>query len=194
MKKILSITIFLIVFQIGNIFGQDFAPIGAKWHYTEYFAFSGDISYLTIESVGDTIINGKACKVLENNGRLMCVFHNERDFVYYEDSVAYFYVPQIDSFQVLFDMRAHKDSSWINIFMIQELTKLDTVQIVVDSVSYVTINSNNLKKLHVTYKSLNSGFEFLHYQGEIVEYLGDIYYLFNLYSLSGIMCDGNYSG
>jgi hypothetical protein len=194
MKKKLFTTIFLIVFQVGILFGQEFAPIGAKWHYTENFAFSGDISYLYIESVGDTIINGKECKVLENNGGLFCVFHNERDFVYYEDSIAYFYVPQIDSFQVLFNMRAQKDSSWINIFWTEPIAKLDTIQIVVDSVSFVTINSNNLKKLHVTYKSLNYGWENMQYPGEIIERIGDISYLFNLYSLSGMVCDANYSG
>ncbi len=194
MKQNLFLTIFLIVFQISALFGQGFAPTGAKWHYTEYFAFSGDVSYLFIESVRDTLIQGKECKVLENNGGLFCAFHNERDFVYYEDSVAYFYVPQIDSFQVLFDMRAQKDSSWINVFWTEPIAKLDTIQIVVDSVSYVTINSHNLKKLHVTYKSLNYGYEFLQYPGEIIEHLGDKSYLFNLYSLSGIMCDGNYSG
>lgn len=177
-----------------QLFGQDFAPIGAKWHYTEQFAFSGDISYLWIESVGDTIINDKDCKILENNGGLVCAFHNIMDFVYYEDSIAYFYVPEIDTFQILYNLRAQKDSSWIVVFGMDLESKLDTIQVVVDSVSFITINSKKLKKLHVSYKSMNVGWENLGYGGEIIETIGDIYYLFNLYSLSGIVCDGNYSG
>jgi hypothetical protein len=73
-------------------------------------------------------------------------------------------------------------------------SKLDTIQVVVDSVSFVTINSTELKKLHVSYKSLNFGWAHLGYGGEIIERIGDKNYLFNLYSLSGIVCDGNYSG
>ncbi|NJO88096.1 MAG: T9SS type A sorting domain-containing protein [Chloroflexia bacterium] len=194
MKLKLYITAFLIIFQIYHSFGQDFAPIGAKWYYTEQFAFSGDISYLWIESVGDTIIKGKDCKILENNGGLMCAFHNTKDFVYFEDSIAYFYVPEIDTFQILYDLKAQKDSSWTIVFGMDLESKLDTIQVVVDSVSFMTINSKKLKKLHVSYKSLNFGWEDLGYGGEIIERIGDKNYLFNLYSLSGIVCDGNYSG
>jgi len=194
MKLKLYITAFLIIFQFYHSIGQDFAPIGAKWYYTEQFAFSGDISYLWIESVGDTIIKGKDCKILENNGGLMCAFHNTKDFVYYEDSIVYFYVPEIDTFQILYNSKAQKDSSWTIMFGMDLESKLDTIQVVVDSVSYVTINSKELKKLHVSYKSLNSGWENLGYGGEIIERIGDNNYLFNLYSLSGIVCDGNYSG
>lgn len=194
MKLRLNITVFLIIFQIYHSYGQDFAPIGAKWYYTEQFAFSGDISYLWIESVGDTIIKGKDCRILENNGGLMCAFHNIKDFVYFEDSIAYFYVAEIDTFQILYNLKAQKDSSWTIVFGIDLESKLDTIQVVVDSVSYVTINSKELKKLHVSYKSLNFGWEDLGYGGEIIERIGDKNYLFNLYSLSGIVCDGNYSG
>lgn len=194
MKLKLNITAFLIIFQIYHSYGQDFAPIGAKWYYTEQFAFSGDISYLLIESVGDTIIKGKNCKILENNGGLMCAFHNTKDFVYFEDSIAYFYVPEIDTFQILYNLKAQKDSSWTIVFGMDFESKLDTIQVVVDSVSYVTINSKELKKLHVSYKSLNFGWEDLGYGGEIIERIGDKNYLFNFYILSGIACDGNYSG
>lgn len=194
MKLKLYITAIILIFQFHQSLGQDFAPVGAKWHYTERFAFSGDISYLWIESVGDTIIKGKDCTILENNGGLMCAFRNTQDFVYYEDSITYFYVPEIDTFQILYNLKAQKDSSWTIVFGIDLESKLDTIQVVVDSISYSTINSKELKKLHVSYKSLNFGSEDLGYKGEIIERIGDSNYLFNLYSLSGIVCDGNYSG
>lgn len=42
--------------------GQTWAPTGAKWYYSHY---SGAQPYLTIiESIGDTIINTKPCKIL----------------------------------------------------------------------------------------------------------------------------------
>ncbi len=194
MKLKLYFTVFLIIFQIYSSFGKDFAPIGAKWYYTEQFAFSTDISYIWIESVGDTIIKGKNCKILKNNGEFTCKFHNTENFVYFEDSIVYFFVPAIDTFQILYDLKAQKDSSWTIVFGIDWLSKLDTIQVIVDSVSYVTINSKELKQLHVSYKSLNFGWEHLGYKSEIIEKIGDKNYLFNLSSLSGIFCDDNYSG
>ncbi len=189
-----TILLLLLTFMITlNLKSQDFAPIGAKWHYTEKFAFLGNISYLSIESIGDTLIKGKNCRILNNNGGLMCGYYSAKDFVYCQDSVVYFYVPQIDSFQTLYNMKAKKDSSWTIIFGANISQNLDTLRVKVDSVSSVIINSISLKKLFVTYKPLNSTYPNFYYTGEIIEKIGNKTYLFNLYGLSGMACDGNYS-
>ncbi len=190
MKK--TYLILVIFFSLTKLNAQDFAPIGAKWHYTTLWSFTGDIGFYKIESVSDTIIKGKTCRVLQRNGGPACTFGS--DFVYTEDSVIYFYVPEIDSFQILFDLKAKKDSSWIVIFKIPLLTKLDTLLINVDSVSSININTVDLIKLHVTYHSLNYGYENRSYKGEIIERIGDINYMFNFASLSGLFCDLDFSG
>ena len=59
-----SLIIILFCFY-GDLYCQVFAPIGATWYYSEGFAFSGVIGYSRIESIGDTIINTKACKILK---------------------------------------------------------------------------------------------------------------------------------
>ena len=187
------IFIFLIFLLTLNLKSQDFAPIGAKWHYTEGFAFSGNISYLSIESVGDTLIKGKNCRILNNNGGLMCGYYSAKDFVYSQDSVVYFYVAQIDSFQILYNLKVKKDSSWTIIFGTNISQNLDTIRVNVDSVRSVLINGINLKKLFVTYEYLNSSYSYFYYTGEIIEKIGNKNHLFEgLYS-SGIACDGNYS-
>src|SRR4026208_2473277 len=43
-----------------------FAPIGATWTYTQHHAFSSDSSLFVIESVGDTVIQGVTCSILEH--------------------------------------------------------------------------------------------------------------------------------
>ena len=191
-----SLTFFIFLgLSIAYSQAQSFAPIGATWHYTEKFAFETYSSYLYIEATKDTVFKGKTCRVLENNGGLDCAFHNEMDFVYTEDSVVYIYTPEIDSFQVLYNFKAKKDSSWTIIFEIDPPLnpQLDTLLVTVDSVCFTTINDQPLKKLFVSYSSLNEGYEGNHYYGEILERLGDTYYLFHLYGLSGVVCDGNYS-
>lgn len=178
--------------NITQLSAQDFAPIGATWHYTELYAFAGNVSYLKIESVKDTVIQGKTCRKFKKYSSLACAFNF--DFAYSEDSVVYFYSPAIDSFQILYDIKAEKDSSWIIIFEAVEAGELDTMLIMVDSVSSVTINAVNLKKLHVTYHSLNFGRLDQKYSSEIIERIGDVQYLSHLYSLLGLVaCDMNYS-
>lgn len=194
MIKPLTFFIFLVL-SIAYSQAQSFAPIGATWHYTEKFAFETYTSYLYIEATKDTVFKGKNCQILENNGGLDCAFHHDKDYIYTEDSVVFVYSPKIDSFQVLYNFMAKKGDFWTIIFAIDPpiSQQLDTLLVTVDSVSIATINGTPLKKLHVTYSSLHEGSKSMYYEGEIVEKIGDLNYLFHLYSLSGIMCDGVYS-
>lgn len=193
MKPLHLIFFILMILSLGKVSCQDFAPIGAEWHYTERFAFSYNVSYLQIKSIGDTVIQGKPCRILENNGGLLCAFHNIQDYVYSEDSIVFFYVPEIDSFQILYDLRAEKGSSWIVVFNVDLSPVMDTVLIGVDSVATVSINGHSLKKFFVHYEHLNGYWSLHPYYGVIVEGIGDTYYLFNLYT-DWAICDGNYSG
>lgn len=192
--KIFNFLIFTLLY-VNIIAAQDFAPVGAKWHYTKKFAFEASTFYLYVEATKDTIFKGKNCQILENNGGLDCAFHHDRDYIYTEDSVVFVYSPKIDSFQVLYNFKAKKGDFWTIIFAIDPpiSQQLDTLLVTVDSVSIATINGTPLKKLHVTYSSLHEGSKSMYYEGEIVEKIGDLNYLFHLYSLSGIMCDGVYS-
>jgi hypothetical protein len=189
MKKIF-LALFSICF-LTNIFAQDFAPIGAKWHYTEEFSFSGDISYLYVESVADTIIKGKNCRKLVSNGGLMCGYHSYNDYVYNQDSTVYFYLAATNTFQILYDFKTKKDSSWIVVYSTYFFPYLDTMKVTVDSISYVNINGYNLKKLWVAYKPMQTGFG-IYYHSTIVDKIGDFNYLFNLETYR-LACDGNYS-
>ena len=42
-----------------------FAPIGAAWTYTQGFAFAPDSGLFRIECLGDTVIQGTICSVLD---------------------------------------------------------------------------------------------------------------------------------
>jgi hypothetical protein len=193
MKTKILVVIFLLVHQIYSL-GQDFAPIGAEWYYTEQFVWLGDISYLWIKSTADTMIEGKDCRILESNGGPDCAFSYNQNIVYDEDSVVYFYEPNVNTFQILYDLKAKKGSTWTVVFGIDSIqAKLDTILIKVDSISSITINSIPLKKLFVTYQSMNFGYENWSYIGTIIERIGDLSYLFNLNTLSGMICDGSYS-
>lgn len=193
MKKIHLLVILLLAILPIRVSAQDFAPIGAEWHYTKWFAsFWPKESYVKIRSIGDTIIQGKSCRILENNGGYSCTFHNERDYVYTEDSVTYFYVPAIDSFQILYDLRASEGSSWIVVFSVDIIPLMDTVRISVVSVDNVTINGKVLKRFLVYYEYL-SGWTSSGGPRYIIEGIGSQSYLFD-FKTTWALCHGTYSG
>jgi hypothetical protein len=190
----LNVLIILWLVLISDVtFSQDFAPIGAQWYYSEHHAFSGDIDYLKIESVKDTVIKGLACRKLVKNTVLNCTGRFDSEYVYMEDSIAYFYDADFDDFQILFDLNAKKDSSWLIKIMDYD-ENIDTLKISVDSVDFFEVNSVKLKRLHVTYTGFYSGDIYMQYYSKILGTIGDIDYVFNIYPSWAGACDANYSG
>jgi len=172
--------------------GQDFASIGTEWYYTETFFSSGDINFLKIESVKDTLVENVNCHKLVKTDYLMCTGRSKDEFVYFKDSIAYFYDKIFDEFQVLFDLKAKKDSSWI--IKTKNGEEVDTITVFVDSIDYISINNKELKRLYVTYKYPQSeNVENGQYSSQIIESIGDISYLFNIYPTWPLPCDENNS-
>jgi len=190
MKKLLIL--WIILSNVYLIQGQEFAPIGAKWYYTEYFAFSGDIGYLSIESLKDTVIKEIPCRKLGKNNFLGCTGRGFTEFVYQVDSTIFFYDADLDEFQVLFNLKAEKDSVWY-IKIMDSNQEIDTLSVYVDSTDFIEINSKNLKMFHVTYTGTYHGDTINHYTSQIIETIGDVSYLFNLYPNWAGACDMNYS-
>jgi hypothetical protein len=189
MKKTTLYLLFFITLIKTN--AQDFAPIGAEWYYSEGFAFTGDQNYLYIVSEKDTTFQGKNCRKLVKEGNLSCSGRPQTEYIYFENNEVYFWTYGIDEFQKLYDFNASKDTSWkvrINDFE----GSYDTININIDSITLDVINGKELKVQYVTYTVSDYKWDFNYsYQSKIIETIGDMTYLFNLYPL--IVCDVNYS-
>ena len=57
-----NLLVFTFVFFCSLSFAQNWAPAGAKWHYS-YIGFAS--GYVEIANVGDTIIAGQTCQKLQ---------------------------------------------------------------------------------------------------------------------------------
>lgn len=172
---------------------QDFAPVGAKWHYGAGAAFSPNTFYMWIESVGDSVVHGRTCQKLMGNYGVDCSFYSSPAFVYHEDSAVYFYEPHLDTFQTLYDFRLSPGESWKTVFYWG--WDLDSVIATVDSVDFEEINGRLLKQLYVTYEIVSGeswGGIHMQYNAVISERLGDMEYLFRLFTGHAI-CDGTFS-
>lgn len=169
---------------------QDFAPVGAIWYYTVEQAFSwpGEQNYMTIEATKDTSINGQSCTELQSTmvfcdgtGSYVC-------WVYYSDSIVYFYDDSVGYFQILYNYKAKPNDSWTIIYP-TNFSEKDTLLITVNSIGSMFINSIPVKVLNVNYSSVHQ--TTYCYSSKIAEKIGDISFLFNFHYYA-IACDGDY--
>ncbi|MCB9295658.1 MAG: T9SS type A sorting domain-containing protein [Lewinellaceae bacterium] len=161
---------------------QEWAPIGAVWHFQEDDWLSSEYSsYVTITVVGDTLIHGKPCRIMKKSGR-NCADRELEDYTYYEEGVVYWYNKYVDQFTVLYDFNAQAGDQW------EILMEDCSAQVSVVSTDTEVINGEVLKVLNMSFDGPLGG--------KITERLGHQPYLFPRIRLSGwchIICDGRYS-
>lgn len=109
------------------------------------------------------------------------------EYMYENDSnEVYFFDSGIDDFQKLWDFNPAENESWC-----VKIGGTDTlITYLVDSVSQIEINGQNLRQIFVTYKFHQNGYEYASSNTSIIEKIGDISYFFPWNS--GI-CDLNYA-
>jgi hypothetical protein len=180
---------------INSSFSQEWAPIGARWHYTERFAFSDDVDYLMFTSEKDTLFNGIWCNKLLKRHSMFCTDRPpDYEITFSRNDTIYFYDPNFEQFQVLYDFNAQTGDSWIirtkDTFNPPDI---DTIMVVVDSTGIIDINGTDLKKWYVTYHCFYETAYGMTYPSEIIERIGDMTYLFNFYPEFALACDANWS-
>lgn len=192
MKKI--VVLLILSFNIYFGFSQNFAPIGSTWYYTEH-TFSGNIGYLKIESVKDTVINSQSCRKLYKEKTIGCSYHSVTEFVYSIDSTVYFWDSKLNKFQTLYDFKAGPGQSWdIQMPSLNTEDSIETIRFFVDSVKYEIINGQKLKMLYASSYYLNDSVYMPgKHSHKIAEKIGDLGYMFNFDLSSFIACDDNYS-
>ena len=187
--KQLLLLIALIVFNVNIVLGQEFAPIGAKWHYTERFPNPEEIGYVTITSEKDTIIKNKACRLLDCD--YVCWELSGNQYIYSQNDSVYFYDQKIDTFQLLYAFDAQKGDSW-EIRLQDYNLDIYTLKVNIDSTYETTINDINLRTYDVTYTILNfRDNEDYSYSSTVIEKFGDLKYMFNIPDVVSAACDAN---
>jgi len=147
----------------------EFAPIGAKWHYSQT-GNSDLMTYKTIESVGDTIIENKTCrKLVEVSRNGFAPIRAIRIMYSKNDSISEYYN---SSFHLLYDFGAVKgDTITIDV----NLPKM-----IIDSTSTIGINGSVHKVQYVTCSD-RMMFEF---GGVIIEGIGNLKFMFPTYDMN----------
>lgn len=156
MKKLFLFLIFITL--NGITFGQQiWVPPGAEWHYGFVRANPAlNFGYIKIISVGDTVILGKSCKILDQIQIRYNTWYPTPGFdtlslgkVYtYADSTKV-YTYKNNKFYTLYDFGATVGTIW-TVCWYNLVFPNDTGQVKVDAIDYSVINGETLKTLYVS--------------------------------------------
>lgn len=148
-------------------FGQTWAPLGAKWTYTQPTVNPNYTTYTTFESVADTVISGQSCKKITE------VHHNSpttadtfQHFMYSDSNRVYFQAS--GSWNLLYDFNVQQGDS----FLVGHYNQW--VKIV--SVDTVTINGFSRKRFEYDAPSFTSEFSWI-----VIEGIGHMIDMFPTY-------------
>jgi len=163
------IVIILFIAIYSTIQATEFAPTGAKWHYTRHTVNPNYITFGTIESIGDTLIGGKTCqKLIENASR------TSTQYVYSADDSVFVY--QNGKFNLLYDFGAEEgDTVTLGLEGAGGFLKM-----IILSTSTVDINGYILRIQQV---KCSDGLV-TEFGGEVIEGIGNTTYLFPWVDLS----------
>jgi len=194
MKKIYISFCFLFLIQFS--FSQEWAPKGAKWYYEHV---NTDITKLTIiESIGDTIINEKSCKILQTKSISLAQnnyyeyhwdtgYKEKYDFLYYQNDTIFYFNYCDNEFHPLYQFNVNvgdtitvREGENLCNFGEEYSTKF---KYAVDSISTIDIGENQYKLIFNTMTpdsdwGFNTSYIKEYYP--IIDKIGSTYYLFGL--------------
>ena len=162
----------------------DFAPVGAKWYYSEQAFFPppyGEFPHV-VEVVGKQMYQGKLCSKLIGIGTAFPLVPSETVpdplYVYSQNDSVFFYSLLSGRFELLYDFGAETGDTWV-IGGMGTPGGYDSLLVHVDTTSQLLVNGHALKVLHIAFPLLPYEWGF-----EIVAGVGNTYFLtpdFGLY-------------
>jgi hypothetical protein len=187
-----TLLFFALVFSLLS-FAQNWAPAGAKWHYT-YIGFSS--GYVEIANVGDTIISGQTCQKLQKTfnglqfGVTPTTYIFDTSYTYENNGVVY--VLEQNQWKTLYNFNAVVGEHWPMAPMPEFGGCTVNSQLKVLTTGTKVINAQTLKYLVVDF--CNPDLTSQGFQDTIIEKIG----FTSSYMLPFDMCtmafDGNEGG
>jgi hypothetical protein len=196
MKNLYKFLLLIVLFSGSlQVNAQYFGLQGSTWHYKNVMVVwpgpAGSVveDYVSITANGDTTIEGHICKKLNLNQTLNCIDNENVKFTYFSNDTVYFYDQVLNTFQTLYNFSAAANDTWD--IRVPDNFGEDTISVRIDSVDIVNINGIDLKRQFVTYTTHFTDLEDFEYQSVVIERIGDLHYLFNIYPEFYYSCDAS---
>lgn len=173
-KFLFTLLLFAVSVQ-GFTQTPEFAPLGAKWWYGELYYDSWadttpDQGFLLIESIGDTIIEGINCRILQST---RTTFENEvyllnYQFIYQDSFKIYSWFDT--AFYLIYDFSGED----FKIPVPYDWDDTDTTLIVIDSTDIIEISGIDFKRFYTHDDPIGFGYG----NNSIIGFIGSNSYLF----------------
>lgn len=157
------------------------APEGAVWHYSYHSGWGQYTSYMTMSSIGDTLIQGKNCSVLNLVGPGDSLpDYNETYYTYEQNDTVWLF--DGTHFRVLYNFNVNPNDTFESYgHRLFPMCYDSTTTVIVDSVNYETVNGVLLKYMIVRTPEQSWGFSSC-YNGtesfKIYQKIGCLSYMF----------------
>jgi hypothetical protein len=151
MKNFIVLSCYLLSTSISSYSQTGWAPIGAKWHYQFEIPFDGIFGYLTLESVSDTVIGSKTCKIINetwnyqyNNNPQILTKSQGTYILFGNQGKVYNYY--FNKFHLLYDFSLNAGDTLKA--QLNNHPSNDSVftHYLIDSIDYANFNGKNLKR------------------------------------------------
>jgi hypothetical protein len=172
MKRLLLLLPFLIPLLLAA--QVEFAPLGATWYFEDNSPpLPWKLAYIKVEVTGIDTIQGRACKRIESKNIFGgsdwgCSYYAPLLHTFEKDGRVYAY--QNGSFDLLYDFNATVGESWV--IKTPPLIWGDSLVVLVDSISFISVNGNLLKVQHVSNPGVPIG-ALLVWDSRIIESIGN---------------------
>ncbi len=129
--------------------GADFAPLGAKWYYSEFSSiYPYPEEFRLVEVTAEETFQGHLCRKLE--GLTMGCGLPNPSYIYSRNDSVFFWSPYTLEFELLYDFTVVKGKSWL-IKGLHMTGGNDSIRVFVDSLGQRIIQGDTLKIWYVSY-------------------------------------------
>jgi hypothetical protein len=147
---------------------SDWAPLGSIWHYSQRTVDPNFISFTTLESVADTVIEGKVCKKIIEVRRIHDTVAVEAHYMCAQNDSVFSY--EYGVFKLLYDFGASQGDT-----IILGYNGYDgPLKWIVDSTELIEINGEQRKMMHITCGDGISA----EFGGRVIDGIGNLHFMF----------------
>jgi hypothetical protein len=136
-----TLAILFLTLLTPALHSQEWFPIGASWHYNQVdFMLPGE-RFQYFEVLGDTIIQGKACRIV--SGDCICKDQGVMGYLHQDGERIYYFDQLSEAFMLLYDFEMTAGDT-----MTYPFTKAEDTHYVLDSVTTVMFNGVMIRVQH----------------------------------------------
>lgn len=185
-QKLIGLAVLIYTLTCSLYAQTEWAPIGAKWYYTA--PYDGKCIYM--ESVADTTIKDKECKIVElrvcDDERLLA-----REFLHQTGDSLLYYNYHHESFHTLYDFSAEVGDTVVvhdTVFkttdgfykrFYYEVDTFNSFKYKIVSIDSIDISGKSVRRQYVAFTNDSDfGFQFAYMNSYLYEFLGSEIYFF----------------